>query len=316
MTFLILVIGVLVLRFGGDLRWLQRDGWFASWCRYLDGVEGLRRLRDLRSMLAVLMPVLGLAGLLWLLEGWLLGSPLFIVSLVLLLYSLGRGDLNAELDVYRAAVQRGDTQAAYRAAAPFNPSPDSNTAVDWPALQQELEAGLPYRFFDREFAVIFWFAVLGPVGALLYRLVRLRADQVALASVDRQLADPNSPEVGLDSSGGAQNLAGHVLDSPPRSDDCAFRLLGWLEWLPARLLVPSLAIVGNFTSVMQQARQLCWSNLPTPLLLAELIRAALVLERVDFEQVGGLELVCAIEYLLRRALVLWVLVVAVWVLLG
>lgn len=291
MTFLVLIIGLLVLRFGGDIRGLQKDDWFVSWCGYLESVEWLRHRDGLRSVLAVLLPVLGLAVLLWLLRDWWLGLPISAISLVVLLYSLGRGDLETELRVYREAVSRGDTQAAYHGAAPFNPTHRDGMAANWPELQQELEAGLPYRLFEREFAVIFWFAVLGPAGALLYRLARLRADHVA-----RELE------------------GSEALDATVEDEGYAPRLLGLLEWLPARLLVPSLALVGNFSPVMQQAVRLCLGNLSANALLAELVRVALVLQREDIERPGGLELVTAIEDLLRRALVLWVLVVALLVL--
>lgn len=283
MTFLVLVIGLLILRFGGQVCGLQKDSWFLSWSRWLERMPGLRHDGS-RALLTVLIPVLVLALLLWWLRNW--GVLLFALSLVVLLYSLGRGDLEAELDAYRKAVRRGDTQAAYHGVTPINQG--GSEATSWTELQQELAAGLPYRLFEREFAVVFWFAVLGPAGGLLYRLVWLRATRMA-----GQWAEP-----GLG-----------VGDDWPVS-----RLLAILEWLPARVLVPSLAVVGNFTPVMPLMARLCLGSYPTPTLLALLVQAALGWRSADMEGAGGLEVIDAIQMLMRRALLLWILVVAVWVL--
>ena len=282
MTFLVLIIGLLILRFHGHARGLQKDHWFRCWTGKL---EQTRRLPHdgVRALLTVLLPVAGLALLLWLLRDW--GLVSFVVGLVVLLYSLGRGDLEEELDAYRQAVERGDTQAAYHGVTPINRG--DSQASNWLELQQELVAGLPYRLFEREFAVVFWFAVLGPAGALLYRLAWLRAVEVTKSAT--------TPGV----SGSAWPVS---------------RLLALLEWLPARLLIPSLAVVGNFTPVMQLAGRLFLGSYPAPTLLAILVQTALGWRSEDLSGQNGRDVVSGIQALMRRALVLWVLLVAVWVL--
>lgn len=282
MTFLVLIIGLLILRFHGHARGLQQDHWFRSWTGKL---EQTRRLPHdgVRALLTVLLPVAVLALLLWLLRDW--GLVSFVVGLVVLLYSLGRGDLEEELDAYRQAVERGDTQAAYHGVTPINRG--DSQASNWLELQQELVAGLPYRLFEREFAVVFWFAVLGPAGALLYRLAWLRAVEVTKSAT--------TPGV----SGSAWPVS---------------RLLALLEWLPARLLIPSLAVVGNFTPVMQLAGRLFLGSYPAPTLLAILVQTALGWRSEDLSGQNGRDVVSGIQALMRRALVLWVLLVAVWVL--
>lgn len=283
MTFLVLVIGLLILRVHGHARGLQKDDWFLSWARRWDQEPRLSH-DGVRALLTVLIPVALLALLLWVLRDW--GLLLFVIALVVLLYSLGRGDLEAELNAYRSAVERGDTQAAYHGVTPINRG--GSDATDWLELQQELAAGLPYRLFEREFAVIFWFAVLGPAGALLYRLAWLRATQLG----------EQSPQLTLH-SGGAWPIS---------------RLLALLEWLPARLLIPSLAVVGNFTPVMQRAARLCLGSYPAPTLLAILVQTALGWRSRDLESRNDWDVITAVQALMRRALVLWVLLVATWVL--
>lgn len=282
MTFLALVIGLLILRVHGPVRVLQNDAWFLMWIQRMERAAWLRH-DGVRTLLVILVPVVLLALLLWVLREWSLLQ--FVIGLIVLLYSLGRGDLKTRLDDYRSAVQRGDTQAAYHELTPIN---RDSGATDWLELQQELVAGLPYRLFEREFAVVFWFAILGPAGALLYRLTWLRASQ---------WVEP-SAETGLRSAG--------AWPVP--------RLLTLLEWLPARLLIPSLAIVGNFTPVMQRAVRLCLGSYPAANLLAILVQAAAGWRSKDLEAGSDRDVIAVIEALMRRALVLWILVVAVWVL--
>lgn len=284
MTFLVLIMGLLILRFHGHAQSVQKDSWFRGWTR---SVENWSRLRhdSAQALLIILVPVALLALLLWLVRD--LSLVRFTISLIVLLYSFGRGDLGAQLDDYCDAAKRGDTQAAYHELTPINRF-DSG-ATDWLELQQELAAGLPYRLFEREFAVVFWFAVLGPAGALLYRLAWLRA---------AQLMESSQPTPGrLDVWSGS-------------------RLLALLEWLPARLLIPTLAIVGNFTPVMQLAGRLCLGSYPAATLLAILVQTASGWRARDLDFDSERDVIAGIQALMRRALVLWVLIVAVWVLLA
>lgn len=282
MTFLVLVVGLLILRFHGHVRSLHKDDWFRAWSAKLEQARGLPH-DGVRVLLTVLLPVAALALLLWLLRDW--GLVSFVIALVVLLYSLGRGDLEDELATYRQAVRRGDTQAAYHGVTPINRG--DSEASNWLELQQELVAGLPYRLFEREFAVVFWFAVLGPAGALLYRLAWLRAVAITTPTAVPGVSGSEWP---------------------------VSRLLALLEWLPARLLIPSMAVVGNFTPVMQLAGRLFLGSYPAPTLLALLVETALGWRSEDLEGRNGRDVVADIQALMRRALVLWVLLVAVWVL--
>jgi AmpE protein len=77
----------------------------------------------------------------------------------------------------------------------------------------------------RWFAVLFWFLLLGPVGAVAYRLLALLA-----VGPMRSLAT-------LDGAVGARVV------------------LGWLEWPVAQLMSLSMALVGNFDTAYKAWRQ-------------------------------------------------------------
>ena len=98
------------------------------------------------------------------------------------------------------------------------------------ALQRihRVEEAVCVQANNRLFAVIFWFVLLGPLGAWTYRvtdLVRRRA--VFIATHEEE------------SSG-----------MPERLRDAATVLHGWLAWIPARLTAIGYAAAGNFDTAL------------------------------------------------------------------
>ena len=208
------------------------------------------------------------------------GLPLFIVNFLVLLYSFGRGDLDTQVKVYTDALGRGDEQAAYHDAAAFNISEQEGEAVNWQEFHQETLQALPYRFFERDMAVIFWFMIAGAPGALLYRLLILSQEK--------------EQETG-------QELAG--------------RWLWILEWVPVRLMGLTMALVGNFSGCMEG---LLHSVLNLERTTGEVLRSCV--EGALSESVSPCQRlqpgeeaieVKLIRQLFDRALVFWLCVIAV-----
>jgi AmpE protein len=83
----------------------------------------------------------------------------------------------------------------------------------------------------RRFAVLLWFFLLGPVGALLYRLAQTlgRDDSLAL-------------------DGDSQHAARYLANA--------------LDWLPAQVLTFTLAVVGHWDAVIEAWRR--WHIQATP----------------------------------------------------
>ncbi|KAF1723169.1 cobalamin biosynthesis protein [Pseudoxanthomonas wuyuanensis] len=193
--------------------------WYGQWLRWWDGqaAESSFWRGPYGITLALLPPLLAVALLQWLLREPLFGIPGLLFGILVLVYSWGPRDLDVDVE---AIIDAHEPQARREAIARLWPQADT-AAADGPALVEAVFQNALRRWFG----VLFWFLLLGPVGALAYRLA-------ALAGEDRfSMLLP----VGT--------LAG------------ARRLLAVLEWPVAQLMTLAMALVGNFDTVFNAWRQ-------------------------------------------------------------
>lgn len=225
----------------------------------------------------VLVPVLVLGLLLLALKplayGWL-SLPLHVL---VLLYSLGRGQGKREFGAFRDAWRRGDEEAAALVAE----RDLKLSAADAPSLLHAVEAQLLWRSHQGFFAVIFWYVLLGPVAALAYRLLALTLD--------------------------------HARDQAMREQ--AEQLRHAFDWLPVRVLLASFGLVGNFVAVNRALlNDLLHWDIPASRLLAEVGPVAADLgESVEGE--AGIARLDSLAALLVRTRMLWYAAIALWILL-
>lgn len=223
-------------------------------------------------LLAVVLPLLPLALLLTLLQplayGWL-SLPLHLLVVV---YSLGRGDVMADLGPFRDAWRREEAQAAFHVA-------ERDLGIlggSESELIGRVHGHLLWQGYQSFFAVIFWYALLGPVAALAYRLLALALEHARQPALREQAARVR-----------------HILD-----------------WLPVRALVLSFALVGNFLAVIRVLLHwlLAW-DISAAALLGKAGRVASDVEAVELGAAGVASL-DALWQLLVRAAVLWYAVFA------
>lgn len=184
MSFLVLVLALWVEKFSALRQRLQRDGF------YLGELVRLERSGKVHPWwtlgILVLAPVALLVLLLHVLEPVAYGLLALPVHLLVLVYSLGRGDVKAALGPFRDAWRRGDDQAALHVA-----ERDLGLAADDPQrLIKQVQGHLLWQAYQSFFAVIFWYFLLGPGAALAYRLLALTMDhsrQPALQTLAGQL---------------------------------------------------------------------------------------------------------------------------------
>ena len=106
MSFLVLVLAVWIEKFSALRQRVQRDG---RWLRQLARLESSARLGKqpwLILALLVLLPVALLGLLLLVLEPLAYGLLALPVHLLVVIYSLGRGDLLGQLGPFRDAWRR------------------------------------------------------------------------------------------------------------------------------------------------------------------------------------------------------------------
>lgn len=272
MNFLVLLLVLWIEKLSSGRARIQQDG---PWLRWLARNEGLSPWRSL--LLVVLLPVVLVGLVLLALEPLAYGWLAFPVHLLVLVYSLGRGDVLAALGPFRDAWRRGDDQAALHVA-----ERDMGVAADGESeLLERVQDYELWQAYQGFFAVIFWYALLGPLPALAYRLLALTAEHSERPGVAERAAQLR-----------------HALD-----------------WLPARVLAASFALVGNFAAVSQAVLHdlLAW-ELPAARLVASAGRAACELGEPQAGEQGVMSLDELWQLLIRSA-VLWYAVFAVWILL-
>ena len=198
----------------------RRHAWYDAWLRWLgEGGRGSAGFWGGRYGIALaLAPVLLVVALLqWLLDGPLYGLPGLLFDIVVLVYAWGPRDLDVDVE---AIIDAHDAPTRRAAIARLGLTGEA-AALDGPALVEAVFANALRRWFG----VLFWFLLLGPVGALLYRLSALAVDGESATEL---------PE---------QTRAG------------ARALVTALDWPVAQLMTLAMALVGNFDTVFSVWRE-------------------------------------------------------------
>ena len=169
MTLMILLCGLALEYFLGVLDDLRQLTWFS---RYSDWLENkLVQSSFWNSAVGVIITLAGPLLLIVLIDYGLseLFFPLsYIFALAVLLNSFGPIFLDQSLDAYVEALDAGDDVQARHYAGELC---HSVAAPDPEKDEQEIIGSIFIDANERLYAVIFWFIVLGPFGAMLYRLV-------------------------------------------------------------------------------------------------------------------------------------------------
>lgn len=280
MIFLSILLVLALVQWWGSGAPLQKDGAFY---RYLDWLDRQRISRRPKAhlLMAVVLPTL----VLWALNAWVIlqvSSILgFLIAVPVLLYSLGRGDFSSQVSAYLSACERGDSvSAAQHLTELQETTPEDGDPEDWPELHRQALKAVAYRGFERMFAVIFWFVILGPAGALLYRLSAL-------------YCQANPSRAGL-------------------------RWLWLLEWPAVRLMGLTWAMAGDFERCFFRCqRDLLDRRSTSSALLYDQMLGALGNQDTQPEAAKvDLDMIRASQPLFSRSLLLWVCVLALITLLA
>ena len=229
MHLIALLIGLVIERLATQLFHLRKLRWID---RVIDaGFRQAGRLSNWPALIPIValvvllvLPVLALA-VVFVLGDPLLGFPYLVLGVFVLFFSLGPQDIGEDVDEYCKAMEDGDKERIQETARAII---ESDVPEDTLERIHRVEEAVCVQANNRLFAVIFWFVLLGPLGAWTYRatdLIRRRAVFVAAREEE--------------SSG-----------MPERLRDAAIVLHGWLAWIPARLTAIGYAAAGNFDTAL------------------------------------------------------------------
>lgn len=247
MSFLAIIVALALVQVWGSGGPAQHDAWFRSWQARV-GHWDLAPALELTAL--VLLPVLLAQFVLNVLEPLLFGLLWIGAACGLLLYSFGRGDFQALQQRYRSQCHSGDFEAAYlTACTEFGWEPEEDGPMSPAQVHVMVQRQLLYEGFQRWFAVIFYFLILGPAGALAYRLLHLSQDHSGSAVVKR--------------------------------------FLFLVDWVPSRLLAASFAVTGDFVGSLDQLMAvLRQGSLPAQEVLYQVAEPALGAERYGSQEEG------------------------------
>ncbi len=224
MSFLSLLIALLIERSMPQLRSFRRFDWLRDYSRWLVEVLPIDKLGAWVGLATLLLPLL-LA--VWLLnsifENALFGLFELAFGVIVVYLSLGPEELDPQVDDYLDALDMEDERARSLAALPLlQRKPPTDLSQQSLAVTHSLFS----EALIRVYAPLFWFALLGPVAAVAYRLLeRIQRDNSLL---DAPLGELRIP---------------------------ARELLGWLDWIPARLTLIAYMIAGSFDEALQSFRR-------------------------------------------------------------
>lgn len=215
MTLIIILIALGLDFFLGGLERFRNFNWFITLFYWLEKRLAQYKFWDgtLGLLIVLLVALSGLFLVLFLFESsWIIKT---VISLLVLIYCLAPADLDNRLGDYSNAL---DSEDANTVTSLTEELIDDTVINDGDSNEVAIIKSALVESHKRTFAVIFWFLMLGVVGALFYRLVN---------ELDDELSDIRSG-----------------------FSDSTNILINILEWPSSRLMVFGLALAGHLVDAL------------------------------------------------------------------
>lgn len=258
MSLISILISLAIESYWEQIDKLRRYDWFESYTQWMMAkLEGQAVYDSPVGVILVLAPLLFAVWLADAMLGgvWALFS--FAFGIAVLLYCLGPRALSRDVQAYLDAVEAGDHELAKQSAIEILGRPVDESAQQ---LTESVKEAILVHANDRLIAVMFWFAILGPVGVVMFRASTLLKEETVL------LTDKFSHSV--------------------------HDLFWVLNWIPARLCIIGYALAGNFIDTVSYWRSLndFWTRNSDDLLIASGLGALQQDTRIDIAE-GDTQLV-------------------------
>jgi AmpE protein len=287
LAFVAILLALALSHYVPDLERLRNFAWLRHWQeqgnRQGEAAFGLFVSIGVPALLCLILQLA--------LRGSVFGLASFVFAFVVLVYCMGPRDLERDVE----AVDKAPDTDARTAAAQALRADDSAAAL--PFQSEPLVESAFIAALRRIFGVIFWFVLLGPAGAILYRLTQL----LAYASE-------------------------HAVGLPAAQQDLARKFARVLDWLPAHLIALALALASDFDAVFKTWRDYHTSHPQgyasfDPDFLNAIARASVDADVAagDGHVVDVHDPVVALDdamTLVRRVLIVWIVLIALVVIGG
>jgi membrane protein required for beta-lactamase induction len=219
MALLTIVLCLFLERVWTSLPDLRAFDWFGRWARR---VRGSGQWSGTLGVVAVLVLPLFAVAICHALLAEMLALFGFAFSFAVLLLCLCPRDLDADVHRFLNAWEQGDEGKAQSYAQQIYDV--TGESLDARGLGRCVVEGILVSAHERWFGVIFWYILLGPLGALWYRLACLLRDQCIRQSEEDAFKD-------------AALMMHHIL-----------------AWIPVRLTLLSYGLVGSFADALEALR--------------------------------------------------------------
>ena len=278
MSLLSVIFALIAESFISRLSELRRFDFFfryVSWLR-----AKLPTFSFQNGSVSLVIVIAGILFAVWLVSAMLgnvLGLLGFLFGIAVLIFTIGPRDLEEDVQNINTAFENKDFEAANFYACQL-----SNRDISEPPLQlaQTIKEDILLQANIRMLGVFFWFILLGPVGAVLFRLSCLLKENQQSENDDFANASRDLYQI--------------------------------VNWLPARICVLSYAVAGNFVDTMSYWNGLSdlWLRESEEFIVVSGIGALRYEQRIDRDDHEGDELdITAIQHtlsLVKRAVIVWV----------
>ena len=272
MALISIILGLFLDRTFRHLHDLRDMTWFEFYVQAIQRLTG-KRLPPLQFIIILALPVSLLLSVQILLHDFLFNLPGFIFGIIIFIYCLGPACLSTDIEAYIHARTLGDEDEALHYAgtitdAAASTSPDQQTS--------DVTRAILHIANERIFATIFWFVILGPFGAMLYRLISELSKQI---------------------------------DFDELAEFSEF-IHAIMAWIPARMLAAGYALTGNFDGAYHAYKDRAYTSNLSHSNNEVLVSTGLGAMQ---NQEAGNELACiyAAQALVMRAVIVWISILAV-----
>ena len=282
MTFFSIFLALLIERFAPQFSELRQFQWLRDYSQWLKGVLHTDRLGGWLAFSIVMLPLMVIAWMLSaMFDNALFGLFELAFGVVVVFFCLGPKIMDGQVDGYLDAIELDDIQQRTQLASQLT---KETPVQELTGQAEQVSKGIFVEANTRIYAILFWFALLGPVAAVMYRLIE-------------------------------QFLRANILDGTlTQSRQMVRTCLGLLDWLPARISLFTFMLSGSFEEALQAYRRGTVSATDLYEQNQELLKnigyQSIAAHAVE-DKVQAIAVVRKSRGLVLRSLVVWLLIVLI-----